>query len=237
MINFITLKWGTKYGPEYVNRLYNSIKKYYKKPFTFTCITDDPKDLLCDTKPLSMLSRENADTVFTSEKLQLYKTFNKGKFCLLDLDILVINDLEKYFDEYDFCEPRIILNRWQDHSRIYKSFFSGDCFINSSFVTWKDNQLEWLYDDFLKFLPIIRYRYKTVDKFVFYRCFDKLKFHPEGLVYAYSFGAVNGKDMDLEKYRPEYSIVLFHTSHKKPKGIELHDAQGWAKDVWLSYDE
>lgn len=162
--------------------------------------------------------------------------YNKGKYCLLDLDILVINDLERYFEEYDFSEPRFILNRWQNHSRIYTSFFSSDCFINSSFVTWRDNQLEWLYDEFMKFLPIIKYRYRTVDKFVFYRSFDKLKFHPEGMVYAYSFGAVNETDVEPYKYRPEYSIVLFHTSHKKPKGIELHDATGWAKEMWLSHD-
>lgn len=236
MINFITLKWGKKYGPEYVNRLYSSVKQHYKKPFTFTCITDDPKDLDCDTKPLSILSSENHVAVFTSEKLQLYKIYNKGKYCLLDLDILIINDLEQYFEEYDFCEPRFILNRWQNYSRIYTSFFTGDCFINSSFVTWQDNQLEWLYDEFIKFLPIVEFRYRTVDKFVFYRSFDKLKFHPEGMVYAYSFGAMDGIDVEPYKYRPEYSIVLFHTSHKKPKGIELHDAFGWAKDMWLNYD-
>lgn len=237
MINFIVLKWGTKYDSQYVNRLHNSIKKHYKKPFKFTCITDDSSGLNCETLPLNILSSKNSKSVFTCEKLQLYDMFNKGKYCLFDLDILVTKDLTGYFDEYDFVEPRFILNRWQNHSRIYNSFFTSDCFINSSFVTWKDDQLSWLYKDFNDHLPIIKFRYKTVDKFVFYKNFDKLKFHPPKLVYAYSFGAEYENDIEPFKQRHEYSVVLFHTSHKRPKGIELHDATGWAKNLWISYDE
>ena len=38
-------KWGTKYGPEYVNRLYKSVCKNYKGSIVFTCITDDKTGL------------------------------------------------------------------------------------------------------------------------------------------------------------------------------------------------
>ena len=34
-MDFYTLKWGDQYGPEYVNRLYGSLKKHYKKPNQF----------------------------------------------------------------------------------------------------------------------------------------------------------------------------------------------------------
>jgi hypothetical protein len=230
MINFITLKWGNKYGPEYVNRLHNSLKVHYKKPFSFVCITDDPSDLNCKTLPLV---KSNVG-VFTAEKLSVYHDFNNGKYCLLDLDILIMNDLTPYFDEYDFCEPRIILNRWQDYSRIHNSFFTGDCFINSSFVTWKDDQLKWLFNLFIDNANIVEYRYKSLDKFIFYSSFDKLNFHPNNLVYAYSFGAEFPNDIEAYKYRPEFSIALFHTSHKE--GVELHDVDDWAKEMWLSYD-
>lgn len=236
MINFIALKWGTKYGPEYVNRLHNSLKLHYKKPFKFTVITDNPSDLNCDVLPLSMLSLIDSDGVFTAKKLELYKIFKQGDYCLLDLDILITRDITEYFDQYNFVEPRIILNRWQNHSRIYNSFFTGDCFVNSSFVTWRDDQLEWLFDLFVANLGVVEYRYRTVDKFIFYSSFEKLKFHPRGLVYAYSFGAEYDTDIEPFKERKDYSVVLFHTSHKKPKGVELHDAEGWAKDIWISYD-
>jgi hypothetical protein len=233
MINFITLKWGTKYGPEYVNRLHNSLKIHYKKPFKFMCITDDYRGLNCEIYPLLYLVSEERK-VFTAEKMEVFGRFKYGKFCLLDLDILITGDLTQYFDEYDFCEPRIILNRWQDHSRVHNSYFVGDCFINSSFVTWKDDQLQWLYKLFTDNLDIIEYKYKSLDKFIFYSSFDKLNFHPENVVYAYSFGAKFPDDLEEHKYRPDYKIALFHTSHKE--GVELHDAEGWAKEMWCGYD-
>lgn len=236
MINFITLKWGNKYGPEYVNRLHNSIKHNYTGKFNFVCLTDNPKDLNCDTEDINKLSLHNNSQVFTSSKLDLYKQYKSGKYCLLDLDVLILKDLKPYFDQYNFLEPRFILNRWQDYSRIYTSYFTNDCFVNSSFVTWKDNQLGWLYDNFIKYKELVEFRYKSVDKYIFYSSFEKLFYHPPKMVYAYSFGAEFDSDMDKFKYRPEYNIVLFHTSHKKPKGVELHEANDWAKKLWEKYD-
>lgn len=236
MINFLVLKWGTKYGPEYVNRLHNSLKVHYKKDFTFTCITDSGSGLNCQTLPLSDFNLIQSEKVFTSKKLELFKKFTSGKYCLLDLDILITKDLTRYFDNYNFTEPRIIFNTWQDFTRLPVTYFAGDCFINSSFVTWKDNQLEWLFDMFITHNKIVEYKYKSLDKFIFYSSFNRLNFHPPGLVYAYSFGAVHPSDLQPYLMRPEYSIVLFHTSHNKSEGVELHDAAGWAKDLWLSYD-
>ncbi len=33
--------------------------------------------------------------------------------------------------------------------------------------------------------------------------------------------------------RDQY-VAIFNTSHKK--GVELHDADGWARDVWTRHD-
>ena len=39
------LKWGTLYGPEYVNRSYGGLLKHCKEPFHFVCYTDDSKGI------------------------------------------------------------------------------------------------------------------------------------------------------------------------------------------------
>ena len=46
MINILTLKVDTKYSAEYVNRLYNSIKRNTTVKFKFYCYTENPVDLL-----------------------------------------------------------------------------------------------------------------------------------------------------------------------------------------------
>lgn len=37
----ICMKWGKKYGPEYVNRLYAMVRRHLKGDFRFVCLTDD----------------------------------------------------------------------------------------------------------------------------------------------------------------------------------------------------
>ena len=48
------MKWGNKYGPDYVNKLYNMAKRNLTLPFTFVCFTDDADGLLpeIDARPL-----------------------------------------------------------------------------------------------------------------------------------------------------------------------------------------
>ena len=44
-VNILTLKWGAKYGPEYVNRLYAGVKRNLQLDFRFLCFTDNADDL------------------------------------------------------------------------------------------------------------------------------------------------------------------------------------------------
>ena len=36
----ICIKWGTKYGADYVNKLYGSVARNITPPFRFVCFTD-----------------------------------------------------------------------------------------------------------------------------------------------------------------------------------------------------
>lgn len=51
MLNIVCFKWGSLFGPEYVNNLYNSIERNITVPYTFTCFTEDPTNVSCETKP------------------------------------------------------------------------------------------------------------------------------------------------------------------------------------------
>ena len=43
--NVICIKWGTKFGPEYVNRLYKMVQKNLSLPHRFVCFTDSAEGL------------------------------------------------------------------------------------------------------------------------------------------------------------------------------------------------
>ena len=230
IVKFITLKWGTKYGPEYVNRLHNSIKQTYSGEFEFHCFTDDPTGLNCITWDISLLPHHGSK-VFTIAKIDLFdKLPFDGPYAYLDLDMLVLKDLKPYFDEYKFIEPRMIYCYWQYPPRIWASFHRGDCYINSSFTTWDNNQLSKLHVYYTQYFKLINHKFTTFDKFVFHNFYDKINYHPKGIVYAYSFGAEYPDDLESNRYRDGYYIAMFNTSHGK--GTELHEAEGWAKSLW-----
>ena len=44
-IVFVCVKWGTKYGAEYVNKLRHGVRRHLRTPHAFVCFTDDATDL------------------------------------------------------------------------------------------------------------------------------------------------------------------------------------------------
>jgi tetratricopeptide (TPR) repeat protein len=55
VIRVITVKWGTKYDAEYVNKVYKGIKRYTKREFQFICFTEDPSGLNENIVPMELL--------------------------------------------------------------------------------------------------------------------------------------------------------------------------------------
>ena len=43
--HILCMKWGTKYGPEYVNRLYAMVRRHLQGDFNFVCLTDNAQGI------------------------------------------------------------------------------------------------------------------------------------------------------------------------------------------------
>ena len=96
MVKIICLKWGVLYGPEYVNRLYNGIKRNCSLPFELHCFTDDSNgiDGRVITHPLP-----HSDTIFSWwNKIWLFSDevpFEKDeRLFYLDLDTLITGNID-----------------------------------------------------------------------------------------------------------------------------------------------
>lgn len=97
-LQFICLKWGSKYSADYVNRLYRMLKRYTKKPFILFCITEDAADLHPEIEVLAL-----SDSSLTGwwHKLSLFKEklySLTGTVLFLDLDVVITADLSPFFD-------------------------------------------------------------------------------------------------------------------------------------------
>lgn len=229
-VNFITLKWGKKYGPEYVNRLYKTLSNIYGGRFEFYCFTDDSNGVHSNViiKDINLL-RPPGTTCFTVEKIFLFDGIVEGNNVLLDLDILIIKDLYPYLENYNFSEGRFLINDWEDLHYCEVEAKVGTCYINSSFVTWKEDQLKYVLDFYLKHKKVIDFKYEDLDTFLFQAMRKQIKYHPPRTAISYN---VN-KNFDEINDIP---IIMFNTSHAKNSGTELHQAKDWPAKLWRRYD-
>ncbi|MEH6524013.1 hypothetical protein [Sulfitobacter sp.] len=100
----LTMKWGTLYGPEYVNNLARGVARHLSRPHRFICFTDDTSDLIpgIETYPLPKLGLPDGLGDTRWQKLALFapELFDlKGTALFLDLDLVILDDLEVFFND------------------------------------------------------------------------------------------------------------------------------------------
>jgi hypothetical protein len=100
----LTMKWGTLYGPDYVNNLARGVARHLSRPHRFICFTDDADGLIPEVEAYPLpelgLPTGNGDTRW--QKLSLFSPalFDlSGTALFLDLDQVVVGDLEVFFED------------------------------------------------------------------------------------------------------------------------------------------
>ena len=97
------MKWGSRYGPEFVNRLYSSIQRHTKRKTNVYCFTDDEqrinKNVICKPLPDIKLPKAIAFSPWRKMSLWQYPLSDlKGDILFLDLDLVITGDLDRFFD-------------------------------------------------------------------------------------------------------------------------------------------
>ena len=97
------MKWGSRYGPEFVNRLYSSVKRHTTRKTKVYCFTDDKKhinkNVIC--KPLPKLKLPNAISSSPWRKMSIwqYPLYDlNGDVLFLDLDLIITGNMDRFFD-------------------------------------------------------------------------------------------------------------------------------------------
>ncbi|KWT85210.1 MULTISPECIES: glycosyltransferase [unclassified Variovorax] len=103
--HILCMKWGTKYGPDYVNRLYAMVHRHLSGEFNFVCLTDDPKGIRSEVQcfpipPLDLaLAPGQADRAWkklTTFEENLYGL--RGQALFIDLDVVIVGSLDAFFE-------------------------------------------------------------------------------------------------------------------------------------------
>ena len=147
-VNILTLKWGSRYGPHFVNRLYEGVRANLGRPFRFHCLTDDEAGLLSEieTRPLPRLDIPDRFARTAWLKLGLFADGDAGLSgdCLfLDLDILITGNMDGFFDYKE--GKRCIIQNWVQAHQVFKR---RPDIGNSSVFRWRANSMGFVLDKF-----------------------------------------------------------------------------------------
>ena len=119
MANVICMKWGAKYGPEFVNKLHSMVRRHLARPHRFVCFTDDPGGLApgIETKPLPAMDLPPGK----ERGWRKLSTFTKpladlaGPVLFLDIDVVIVDSIDCFFKHPgEFC----IIHDWQKPWRV-----------------------------------------------------------------------------------------------------------------------
>lgn len=109
MVNVLCMKWGSKYGPEYVNRLRSMVRRHLHRPHRFVCLTDDRTGLEPDIEAFDLPHTGIADfdarlpwtrahgwLKVTSFADPLYDL--TGPTLFIDVDVVIVDAIDKFFE-------------------------------------------------------------------------------------------------------------------------------------------
>jgi hypothetical protein len=100
----LCMKWGTKYGPEYVNRLYAMVARHLKGEFRFVCLTDRREGIVAQVEclPIPELALPEGIPERGWKKLTTFATDLhglRGTALFLDLDVVIVDDITPFFEQ------------------------------------------------------------------------------------------------------------------------------------------
>jgi hypothetical protein len=103
----LCMKWGTKYGAEYVNRLYAMVRRHLSGDFRFVCLTDNSQGIRSEVVCCSIPSLDlpvgipergwTKLTTFSSNLAQHIGAKQGSTALFLDIDVVIVGRLDEFF--------------------------------------------------------------------------------------------------------------------------------------------
>lgn len=221
-MNIVCVKWGQKYSSDYVQKLYNMVSRNMNKSFDFYCYTDDNIKLEnIQTIPIQ------SDQKGVWPKLDLLNIFTKGETIYFDLDVVILNSLER------LCSVKtrtvsVLYSQWKsDYFYPYTKKHRAPTLYNSSIMKWDDDQGLDVYNHFIKNKDYILLKYsKGIDRYFFNEPVE-IDILPTSIAYSYHHGARYIKDEEPKKLRKDYEVCILNHGEKN------HQLDDWVKDYWI----
>jgi len=221
------MKWGDKYGADYVNRLYGMVSRNLTLPFKFICFTENPEGIHSDVEICPLPSLGLPENIPERGWLKLATFQNpladlKGTALFLDLDVVIVDNID-CFVELD-AEFAVCFDEKKKAQKIG----------NTSVYRFEIGKHESILDYFLENFDAIKSKYRNEQAYLSDQMNRKqvLKFWPQDWTPSFKYHCIPKFPSNFwqEPYIPEGAkIILFHG---KP---EPYEAEKGVSGKWYRY--
>jgi len=144
MINIVCLKWGDKYGPEYVNRLFYAVERHVTREHRFWCVTEDDTGIDWRIRRSPLKIDHGLETWWN--KIQLFSNdilVPQGEqIFYIDLDTLIVDNIDDLLTDQI---PEIVVLR-----DFYHGIAKTAGLVGSGLMSWRHGQYQHIWDRFIK---------------------------------------------------------------------------------------
>ena len=223
MISILCVRFGTRYGREYVERLRNMVARHCSLPYEFVCLTDDPTPI----EGVRLIVQPNAGYARGWwHKVHMFDPCLplQDRVLYFDLDIVIISDINKLVENCgnDFYG---ILDFNRKFHRNYRS-------LNSSALYWHRGSYQHIWTDFIK-NPKAAQRFPGDQDWIWHCCKDIIKFWPTSWIQSYKLEIRTREELEITQHHrrnfktanhkvsidEDCSVLVFH-GDPKPQDVE-----------------
>ena len=221
-ITVLCVRFGTRYGREYVERLRNMVSRNLTLPYQFVCLTDDRHPI----EGVRNIIQPNANYARGWwHKVHMFDPGLplSGRILYFDLDVVIHNNINKLATIY----PSEFIGIHDFNRKFYSNWIN----LNSSVMAWNHGSQSYIWSRF-KDNPREAQRLPGDQDWIWRNAKDRLKFWPRDWVQSYKWEirskeeltVINGKrqfkEVDHSVEVPsECCVTVFH-GDPKPQDVK-----------------
>lgn len=159
--NIVCIKWGERYPVDYVNRLYNMVRRNTTVPFNFFCFTEISEGLHRDilVRPLPELNVAPEDNRFAYRKEAALCQDDLGglqgqRVLFFDLDVVIVDNIDGLIS-FPQGDDFVIINDWNS---------KGSQVGQASCYSWRVGTLGYVKEYFEKHPKEVVAKYHTASQ-------------------------------------------------------------------------
>jgi hypothetical protein len=229
-VTVLCVKFGTKYGINYVERLRNMVARHMTVPYEFACLTDDPTPI---TGVRIILQRSSGYLKPWWHKVHMFDpTLDiQGRILYVDLDVVICNNLDKLVSGMN--------NEFMGIQDFNRKFHANWRMLNSSVMSWRHGTQSDIWHKFVA-NPAQAQRLHGDQDWTWACAKDRIKFWPKEWIMSYKWEIRSREELvvrtgksgfktvrhDVEVH-PQCAIAVFHGD---PNPDAVHDT--FVVDNW-----